>query len=232
LSRKNRSAIKEKRSATITASKPAPPPLSLETVPSSVSKPVQRTFPWPTVGVLALLCVGGFAVLYFWNRDQSSSEPPKGIVEPAWEDSDEWALLRRFAELKNSNNPKFRELLGAEPAIPDHPISAAEAAVLESEAYLRQAFEVEKIRPQSRETSGPQVEFALVVHGAVTSPRLQILNGEKVDVVTRVITNPELIVRVEDGKVVGVKAQVQGESNQKPMSREQERLIKKAFGVK
>jgi hypothetical protein len=184
------------------------------------------------VGLIALLLVGGCAVLYFWNRDQASSEPPKGIVaEPVWEDSDEWALLRRFGELKNANDPKFRELLGAEPVIPDHPINAAEAAALESEVFLRQAFEVEKIRPQSRETSGPQAQFALVAHGAVSSPRLQIVNGEKVDVVTRVITNPELIVRVEGGKVIGVKAQVQGESNQKRMSPRQEQLIKKAFGV-
>jgi hypothetical protein len=209
----------------------APPPVSLETVPPSLPGNPPKSFPWLTVGVLALLFVGGFAVLYFSDRDPSS-EPPKGIAEPAWEDSAEWALLRRFSELKSANDPKFRELLGAEPVIPDAPISASAADALQTEAYLRQPFEVEKVRPQSLQTDGPQAQFALVAHGSVTSPRLQIINGEKVDVVTRVITNPEVIVRVEGGKIVGVKAQAQGETNQKPMTREQERLVKKAFGVK
>ncbi len=228
MSRKKRSGIKEKRPEAVTAEKPTqtPTPVSLETVPGYH----QKSFPWLTVGVISLLFVGGFAVVYFWDREPSST-PPKGIAEPAWEDSDEWALLRRFAKLKNANDPKFRELLGAEPVIPDHPISASEAATLETEVYLRQPFGVDTIRPESRETNGPQAQFALIAHGAVTSPRLQIINGDKVDVVTRVITNPEVIVRVDGGKVVAVKAQAQGESKQKSMTREQERRVKQAFGV-
>jgi hypothetical protein len=232
LSRKNRSAIKEKRPETITAAKPAPPlPVSLETPPSSVPTYQPKSFPWLTVGVIAFLFVGGFAVISYWDRDPPS-EPPKGIGEPTWEDSDEWALLRRFAELKTTNNPKIGDLLGVEPVIPDMPISASEATTLQTEVYLRQPFVVEKIRPEGRETAGPQAQFALVVQGTVNAPGMKVSNGTTVDEVKRVVYNPEIIVRVEGGKIIGLKTQMRGESRQQPMTPAQERRFREALGGK
>jgi hypothetical protein len=50
--------------------------------------------------------------------------------------------------------------------------------------------------------------FVLATKGGAAGEPLQVRSGTKVDRVQRVVTNPELIVEVRDGKIYAVRARI------------------------
>jgi hypothetical protein len=174
-----------------------------------------RRFPLAKVAVaVGLLAVGAFAVYHF-TRAEAPPEPP----------SAELLLGRRFKELKNAKDEAANDLLGPAPVVPKEPITPEETERLEAEFFLRDNYRVVDVRQES------PGRVVLVLEGGVSSPRIATVTPKGVEVSSRVMTNPDVIVEVVDEKIRGVRARVQSDPDEKPVSPENARKVRRMLGV-
>lgn len=172
-----------------------------------------RYRPWVVGIVLAALVLAGCAVYYGTTQKEPASE--------------ELDLCRRFMALKNRNDPAANDLLGPAPVAPAEPLAPAEADALHTEFFLRGDYQVVSVGPETADVSGPGARFVLVLHGGLSSPRIPQTGPHGTDVINRVITDPDIIVRVEGNKIRGVSFRRHPDPNEKPLSEEERRRAQK-----
>jgi hypothetical protein len=127
----------------------------------------------------------------------ASESPARGLSQVELEGGQ---LCKHFATLKNADDPAAATLLGPEPVVPPGPVDAGEADRLQAEFFLRQPLEVVRVEPARGR------RFVLWTRGNVAAPRLEVRTATGIDRVQRTMTNPDIIVEVRDGRVVGVAA--------------------------
>lgn len=135
------------------------------------------------VGLLALLIFSG------WSRLSEKYEEQ---------------MCRKFADLKNANDPRAEDYLGPRSVIPDHSVSRQEADQLDAESILRMPFHVKEVRPLR--SSGPAHQFKLVVQGGMASDHVWREGGSRPTQI--VYMNPDIIIEVRGGKIYGLRAQL------------------------
>jgi len=143
--------------------------------------------------------------------------------------SAELDLCRRFMTLKNAGDPGTTDLLGPAPVVPADPLRPEEADLLHAEFFLRDQYRIVSVRPENKEIEGPDARFVLVVNGTVTSPRIAQIGPKGTDIINRSMFEPEIVVRVQDGKIHAVAARKQHEEKEKPMSKDEQRRVREAM---
>jgi hypothetical protein len=119
------------------------------------------------------------------------------------------ALCEQFAQLKNAGDPAAEDLLGPALAVPQDPIFPEQAEPINADALLRgPGLRVVKVRPDRSAPDGHR--FLLVTQGGSAGPVMHVRSGQTVDRVQKVVSNPELVVEVRDGKLYGVRVQLSG----------------------
>jgi hypothetical protein len=109
---------------------------------------------------------------------------------------------RHFMELKNAGDPRADDLLGPAPVIPDEPVSEAEADRLDAEVLLHGRLQIKDVRAEDGS------HLALAAQGSYSARPLQVQTASGVERSQRVLTNPDIIVEVRDGKLYGVRLQL------------------------
>jgi hypothetical protein len=173
---------------------------------------------WPAalgLVVVGLLLTG--AVVYYYD------EKPK---EPS---SAELKLLRRFMELKNAGDPAANDLLGPAPVVPAAAMSPEEADRLHAEFFLHGDFRVVSVQPETADVNGSDARFALAIKGGVTSPRIPQTKPGGTEIINRSLTDPDIIVRVEDNKIRAVSWRLHHDPNEKQPSAEEQRQFREAL---
>jgi hypothetical protein len=140
--------------------------------------------------------------------------------------SAELDLCRRFQALKNAHDSAADDLLGPAPVVPTEALSPEEADRLHAEFFLRGDYRVVKVRPEKADAGGPDARFILVLKGGVASPRIPQTGPNGTDVINRTMSDPDVVVRVVDGKIRAVLARLHDDENAKPMSEEEQRLMR------
>jgi hypothetical protein len=124
-------------------------------------------------------------------------------------------VVDRFRRLRNAGDPAAAGLLGPVLAFPDHPVRAEEAERLQADHFLRGDLRVREIRRQEYGEAGasslPSSHYLLVTEGNVAAPALTVRTAKGVERSQRTMTNPDLVVEVRAGQVVGVRAQLHRE---------------------
>jgi hypothetical protein len=185
---------------------------------ASPSEPSATPHLFYYIGALLALFLIGLAVIGIVSYFQSAT--------PKESSSEELDLLRRFMALKNDHNSAANDLLGPAPVVPKEAVSPEEADRLHAEFFLRGEYRVEGVRPETKEVSGPDARFVLVLRGGVTSPTIPQKGPDGIDVINRSMSNPEIVVRVVDGKIRAVLARIHHDADEKPMSEEDQRRVR------
>jgi hypothetical protein len=167
-----------------------------------------------------LLVVGVVAGFITYDQMTTNKEPT----------SEELDLCRRFMALKNAGDPAADKLLGPAPVIPKEAVSPEEADQLHAEFFLRGDYSVVKVRPEKAEVGGPDARIILELKGAVSSPRIPQVGPSGTDIFNRAMAHPDIVVRVVDGKIRAVVAQMHEDANAKPMSEENKRRLREYLG--
>jgi hypothetical protein len=110
-------------------------------------------------------------------------------------------LCQRFAALKNARDASADDLLGPALTVSPQPVTPEEAARLNADAFLRADLVVQDVRADD-----DAHRFILVMKGSATGEPLRIRSGDQVDRVQQMVTNPELIVEVREGKIYPLSA--------------------------
>jgi hypothetical protein len=164
----------------------------LTTRHSQTTPPAPRRLAWWVVAPSALVVGGLLTALAFIGCEAKSQDE----AEPG-------GVCALFVERKNAGDPKADDLLGPAPAVPDHPVSRADADRLETDFFLRQDFTIDHVR-HGKSTG----QLVLVAKGNVAAPRLEIQDGASLDSEQRTMSNPDLTVEVRGGRIVGVEARL------------------------
>jgi hypothetical protein len=189
-----------RRSSHALTTTPAPPPARAEPAepnvpPASAGRQRQR------LGVLALataVLVGAAAWVAWvaWDAPREIGSAQR----------DDLLLCWRFAALKNAHEPAADKLLALPARATEDPVTPEQAELLDADAFLRRDLRVVDVRPdRSAKDAG---RFVLVTRGAAAGEALRVRSGDKVERTQRVMTNPEVVVEVRDGKIDGVRVQL------------------------
>jgi hypothetical protein len=144
----------------------------------------------------ALVACAAWATWSAWSAHRET-----GPVRP-----DDLILCWRFAALKNAHEPVADRLLAPPPTATEAPVTPEEAERLDADAFLRRDLRVVDVRPD--DTAGGARRFVLVTKGAAAGEPLRVRSGDKIERTQRVMTNPEIVVEVRDGKLDGVRVQL------------------------
>jgi hypothetical protein len=180
-----------KRSSTAITNAPAPPArLGTPEVPLLAGRRLTRRL-W-VVWLAVAVAVAGVG----WAAWVSYGPAPDGK-----------AVCERFAQLKNAGDPAAEDLLGPVLAVPQGTISPEEAEPINADALLRgPGLRVLKVRPDPSARDGGR--FLLATQGGAAGPTMRVRSGETVDRVQKVVSNPEIVVEVRDGKLYGLRVQL------------------------
>jgi hypothetical protein len=179
----------------------------------------QRFRYWPAVAlaaVLVALAVAGYLIY-------RPGTPAGDATSPELE------LCRRFIALKNANDPAANDLLGPAPVVPAEPVSPEEADRIHAEFFLRENYRIADVRAETSEISGPGARFVLMLRGGVSSPRIAQTKPGGVDVINRVVSNPEVMVRVADGTIRAIGWRAHHEADEKEPTEEEKRQFREAL---
>jgi hypothetical protein len=172
--------------------------------------------------LLGLAAVGLAAAGLFYLGGVSgwrSPEHPLG-TPPALPDSLEQQLCREFMALKNAGSPRAADLLGPAPTVPAAAVSPEEADRLEAEFILRRDYHVVGVRPDTSGGSDAVPRVVLTLHGSVDTERIPVATPTGTEVRYRSLAHPDVIVEVRNNQILGVRAQLQQDPNEKQMSPE------------
>jgi hypothetical protein len=186
--------------------------------PSGQAKAEWRYRWWPLA--LFFLIAGLVFVGYKVYRSDGADKEPQ---------SEELDLCRRFMALKNAHDPAAAELLGPAPVVPTTAVSPEEADRLHAEFFLRGDYRVVSVQPETAQISGPDARFVLVLKGNVSSPRIPQTGPRGTDVINRSLTDPDIIVRVEDNTIRAVSWRLHHDPNEKQPSEEDKRQFREAL---
>jgi hypothetical protein len=187
--------------------------------------------PWRMVGALVLgigvpLAVV-FAVVWADREQPLRIFGPRPMAEhrmakdqswrpSAWEPvSAEDRVIDAFMRLHNTDSPDARALLGhagKAAEMKDRVLTADEERTLTAEHFLRSdALRVIDVWRGEPDESGAQVarpgRYTLITHGTGSTPPYRLTTSKPgTSPVQQHLNNPDLIVDVRDGKIVGVRA--------------------------
>jgi hypothetical protein len=114
-------------------------------------------------------------------------------------------ICKEFMELKNANDARANELLAAAPAIPTEPVSEEEADRLDAEFMLRSPFRIKEVRPVKASDDPGPAQFILVAQGTFDAEPFRVRTPTGVEPHQRHLFNPDIYVKVENGKIHGVR---------------------------
>jgi hypothetical protein len=146
-------------------------------------------------------------------RQQNAGKPK--WVPPAWEPkSDEDKLVDRFVKLRQKGDPAAFGLLANDPQFTDKPVPEADAERLHTDYFLR-AGELKIVAVYAGEPDGSGGQsaaphrYTLVTKGGVATPPHAIAQAGRTDPPSqRIVSNPELVLDVKGGKIVGVRTEL------------------------
>ena len=189
---------------------PTPPPVQAATAPFFSPQRIM----WGLV--LAGLAIGG-CVAYHHSRKEERTSAELDLCRKFMARQERSRLLRQRLARAGSD--------GSHRGGPER--SGRSAA---RQFYLRDDYRIESVRPQTEEINGPDALFVLVTSGGVSSPRMAEIGPKGTDIISRTISNPDIVVRVKDGKLIAVAAGTQHDKNEKPMSEENLRKLRRSLG--
>jgi hypothetical protein len=158
------------------------------------------------ISVAALLAAGVVYAFILCSPRTPGIVASRSSTAPAadWQqepDTAEERICARFIELKNAGHPVAFQMLGPAPAVPNGPVSQAEADGLQTDFFLRQDVRIVGVGRDRR--SGALV---LYTKGNVFAPTLQVKTATGAQTAQRTMSNPDLTVEVRDGRIYGVAA--------------------------
>ncbi len=121
---------------------------------------------------------------------------------------DDQLLCWHFAALKNAHESSADKLLGPAANAPQQAVTPEEAERINADAFLRGELLVLDVRPD--DSAKDAHRFVLVTKGFASGEPLRIRSGETVDRVQQLVTNPEVVVEVRDGKIQPLRARSAG----------------------
>jgi len=114
---------------------------------------------------------------------------------------------REFMALKNGGGPAADDLLTPAPAEPADVVSEQEAERLDAQFILHTNYEVADVRPEPDDPT----RCVLVCKGNCCSRPLSVRTAGGVDHYQRLLSNPDIVVELKDGKLDGVRAMMRQE---------------------
>jgi hypothetical protein len=155
--------------------------------------------------------LGGVALFFLFRANQPVSFAA------------EEALCRRFMELKNARDPRAADLLAPKPDIPNVVASDEEAERLDGALVLHRDLRIIDVWPEKPDPRHPAPRFVLVTQGSYDR-HFQVATPEGVKSRSRSLYNPDVVVEVRDGKIIGLQARFHEEPAKPLTPRERERL--------
>ncbi len=141
----------------------------------------------------------------------AGKEPRKEWVPQSQDDH----LIDAFARLRNTDSPDAWALLGLGKTVmlPDRPLREDEERVLTAELLLRSdGLRIFDVRPGEPDGNGGQVQqpgrYTFITRGSASTPLYQVLRGKKVTNAQRLVTAPDVVVELRDGKLHALRAQL------------------------
>jgi hypothetical protein len=120
-------------------------------------------------------------------------------------------VLEEFAALKNRRDSRADALLAPLPEVPREPVSSTEAAQLDAQFILHNVYKVKglvKLIPPTPDL-WPHPRFVLQLEGGVASEKYTVRTPEgKLEYGQRVLSNPDVVVEMRDGKIYGLYARL------------------------
>jgi hypothetical protein len=169
------------------------------------------------LGLLAAALVVAGCVAYHYGTTQKEAA------------SDELDLCRQFMALKNDRDAAANDLLGPAPVVPATAVSPEEADQLHAAFFLRGDYQVVSVQPETAAAAGPEARFVLALHGGVSSPRIPQTGPKGTDVINRSLFDPDIIVRVEGGRIRAVSWRPHRDPHAKQPSAEEQRQFREAI---
>ena len=176
------------------------------------------------VGSLACALVGVLLHMSAGIGPASSIVNPTGQLplphKPPWvPKTEEDQVVDRFVRLKNASDPEAMAMLGPAPAVPERPLRLPAAEALQAVYFLRDDLRIASVWRYSdlaahRQGPGAAKSYILVTEGNVAAPRLQIWKGDQqqeAESVQRTMSNPDIHLRVEGGKLVPLRPELHTE---------------------
>jgi hypothetical protein len=208
---------KRQTESSISLSKSAPPPSEPSPAPGI------RRAPWvlsPWVVILVVLAVVAclaslFSLPSFKGTGGAAADNGPKVGQGDEEAAARWApwtkapdtaeerICVQFLQLKNAGDPAADQLLGPAPAVPAAPVSPEGAERLQTDFFLRQDFRVVGTG-RDQQTGAP----VLYTKGNVSAPTLAVKTGAGVETAQRTMSNPDLLIEVRDGRIVGAGARL------------------------
>jgi hypothetical protein len=185
------------------------------------TKPARGRFRFAVALVLFVL-VGGIALVI------GCAPAPTARVVSAEEE-----LCNRFAKMKNAGDAAAVALLGPAPTLPSEPVTPDEAQRLQTEFFLRGTYQVTQVSPWTPPPgcADTPTRFILVTQGSMSADTIPIQTATGVERANRVVTHPDLLVEVRDGKIFGVRTDLHKDPNERPLTPAEARRLKKILGL-
>jgi hypothetical protein len=145
--------------------------------------------------VLALALFG-----YVYSSSRNSDPAEKLSLE----------LAHEFERLKNADDARANHLLGPLPSVPQEAVSEEEADRLDAEFILHGLVHITQLRAiRDGGTSDAKTPRVLqAVQGFCSSERFLVQSPQGTERSQRILSNPDIIVEVRDGKLHGVQVQM------------------------
>jgi hypothetical protein len=154
--------------------------------------------PWALWVAFGVLLAAG-AAWAVWATRPAHDSGPAALDEDLF-------LCQRFARMKEDRDPAADEMLAPAPAVSEDPVTPEEADRIDAATFLRADLSVRYVRADR--SANDASRFVLVTKGAGAGPVLYVRSGGKVGRTQKVMTNPEVVVEVRDGKIYPIRARI------------------------
>lgn len=190
---------------------PPRPPLALVHPPRT---PFWQVVVLPTLGAMTLV-----ASVWFYTRPveepPSPGERSSKTVRISWNAStDEDRLVEAFQKARNKDG-KSTLNLAPDPVFDDKPVSEAEAEALQSHYILHRVKRVVAIRAgepgKGTKWLPTPHRYTLTTKVGVATPKVAVQVGDRIEAPNLIITNPDIIVEVRNGKIHALRAEIHRE---------------------
>jgi hypothetical protein len=167
--------------------------------------------------VAGSVCVA-FVLASSWD-DHSAPSVRKRTASRSWK-PETWApvsdadrVVDRFLTLRKAGEKSALDLLGPAPAFDDEPVDRKTAEARWTDFFLRSDLHFRDIWRGEPDGQGGQrptpQRYTIVTKGNASTPKLAIQTNRGVEVPSQLMmTDPDLVVDVRDGKIQGLRAEL------------------------
>ena len=175
-----------------------------DAAPAPPQTPFWRVVALPTLGAIALV-----ASVWFYTQSAMNARPQSDLTE------EEDRLVDAFRKARNEDG-KSTLNLAPEPTIDRNPVSEDEWEAMQSHYILHRVKRVIAIRAGEPGKGTKWLKtphrYTLTTKVGIATPKVAVKVGDRVEAPSSLlITNPDIVVEVRDGKIHALRAEIHRE---------------------